>query len=104
VKQTHELKQTLERLDERIGFTPAEIAQILNVDRGLVYRLIAGKRIPALKIGSSCIIPRAWFDPLWGLEECEPEPGPGNALLLTQKESDFDSGYFDTQSFREGGI
>jgi excisionase family DNA binding protein len=83
--KTHELKQTLERLDERIAFTPEEVAKIFNVDRGIVYRRIAGKKILALRIGSSYIIP--WFSlaRLWGSDPVALESfwGKRSSLMWT---------------------
>ncbi len=55
----------------RVAFTPSEVAEILGVDRGLIYRLIVAKKIDVIKIGASRIVPASSLGPevLAGLTE-----------------------------------
>lgn len=55
----------------RVAFTPSEAAEILGVDRGLIYRLIVAKKIDVIKIGASRIVPASSLGPevLAGLTE-----------------------------------
>jgi excisionase family DNA binding protein len=37
--------------DVKFAYSPQEVADLLSLDRGTVYRLIASGRIPAVRIG-----------------------------------------------------
>ena len=56
--------QTPTAIDGRLAFTPSEVADIFGVDRGLIYRLIAARKIIVIKIGVGIIIPKQSLDRL----------------------------------------
>jgi hypothetical protein len=56
--------QTPTAIDGRLAFTPSEVADIFGDDRGLIYRLIAARKIIAIKIGVGIIIPRQSLESL----------------------------------------
>jgi excisionase family DNA binding protein len=58
MRETCEYNQTPTALNGRLAFTPSEVAEILGVDRGLVYRMIAAKKFSAIKVGVAYIVPR----------------------------------------------
>jgi len=62
MKETSVHNQTPTAFDGRIAFTPSEVAEILGVERGLIYRMIAAKKFFAIKVGVAYIVPRHSLD------------------------------------------
>ena len=49
---------------ERSTYTATEVAGILGVSRDAIYREVAAKRIPSIRIGRRWLIPRKYLDGL----------------------------------------
>lgn len=62
MRETCVHNQTPTPTDERLAFTPSEVADIFEVDRGLIYRLIAARKIIVIKIGVGIIVPQQSLD------------------------------------------
>jgi excisionase family DNA binding protein len=56
------------QLTERAVYTVVEVAQLLSLSRGTAYALVRDGTIPALRLGSRWVVPRArfhtWLDSL----------------------------------------
>ncbi len=61
---------------DRAVYTVREVAYLLSLSLGATYALVRAGEIPARRLGSRWVIPRARFEQ-W-LDDCtvQPEPGP----------------------------
>jgi excisionase family DNA binding protein len=62
MRETSVHNQTPTSFDGRIAFTPSEVAEILGVDRGLIYRMIAARKFLVIRLGASYVVPRQSLD------------------------------------------
>src|SRR3954453_10447627 len=61
-------------VEDRAVYTVREVAHLLSLSLGATYALVRAGEIPARRLGSRWVIPRARF--LQWLDECTVDPDP----------------------------
>ena len=56
-------------VNEKIAFSPAEVAQVLGISLNNVYALVREGAIPSLRLGRRILIPRKELDLLMQFEK-----------------------------------
>ncbi|WP_292766898.1 helix-turn-helix domain-containing protein [Microbacterium sp. UBA3486] len=46
--------------EERVAYSPAEVASLMGVSRGFVYRELREGRIPSMQLGDRILVPCQW--------------------------------------------